>query len=165
MAGDHLDRFLSSRRGGRAAEAKQPISGDGEAAYRLEDDPEAMATAETVETPSGVPGDGPVETDHGCLVTISGGLATMLDLRFRDGRRQAFPYSYLSQASYDPSAGITLRFASASVSVTGRALLPVYQAITNQTAIAIVESPSAFDEGGDAAFVEGISITEAETNV
>ena len=171
MAGDHLDRFLKNRRGGRASETAGPTPGDGdvdgEATYRLENDPDidaAVETPETVETRSGVSGDGLVETDHGCLVTISGGLATMLDLRFRDGRRQAFPYSYLSQASFDPAAGITLAFPSATATVTGRDLLAIYQAVTNQTAIAIVESPSGFDEGGEGStFVEAINVGAAAT--
>ena len=36
--------------------------------------------------------------------------ALSLELRFADGNRQAFPYSWLGPATYNPSAGLLLKF-------------------------------------------------------
>ncbi|MEL6396621.1 MAG: hypothetical protein AAFQ71_11560 [Planctomycetota bacterium] len=94
----------------------------------------------------------------GGLVTLPGGIAAMLDLRFRTGNRLALPYSYLGSVEYDPKPLITLGFPRHTVTISGRALSSVYTAISNHTAIAIVEDKSGFDDGGDQPFVESISV-------
>jgi len=48
--------------------------------------------------------------------------AIMLELRHKDGSIDGFPYAWLSRASFDPSEGITLRFGSETVKITGRNL-------------------------------------------
>lgn len=48
--------------------------------------------------------------------------AIALEIRFKDGRNEAFPYAYLQRSSLDPSEGITLRFGGAVVRITGRNL-------------------------------------------
>lgn len=48
--------------------------------------------------------------------------AIMLEFRLKDGRITAFSYAWLERASYDPSKGITLRFAGTEVHVSGRNL-------------------------------------------
>tara|TARA_Y100000815_G_scaffold231057_1_gene221071 strand:- start:1215 stop:1685 length:471 start_codon:yes stop_codon:yes gene_type:complete len=96
---------------------------------------------------------------YGALVQLVGGLATMLDLRFRSGHRRALPYSYLSDVEFDPGGTLTLAFPSVSVAITGRALSPVYQAIITQTALAVVESRSAYDDGGDEPYVDAIVVS------
>ncbi len=45
--------------------------------------------------------------------------ALMLELRMRDGSSHAFGYAYLAQASFDPSAGITLHFGGSTVHIIG----------------------------------------------
>lgn len=99
---------------------------------------------------------------RGGLVQLDSGLATMLDLRLRTGHRVALPYSYLGRVDFDPSGAIVCAFASTRVVIRGRALSPVYSAITSQTALAVVESKSGFDDGGDEPFVEGIEVIEAQ---
>ncbi len=41
--------------------------------------------------------------------------AAFLELRFADGNREAFPYSWLGPVWYDPSAGLVLRFVGDAV--------------------------------------------------
>ncbi len=48
--------------------------------------------------------------------------ALMLELRYKDGNIDAFPYAWLGKASFDPSKGITLRFGAETVKITGRNL-------------------------------------------
>ena len=162
MREDPLNRYLHKRRGGTPS-PPTPGDHDGEPpVYDLEDDAEASTT--TTDDRGDAVGASPfTEVDHGSLVTISGGMATMLDRRFRDGSRRAFPYSYLSHAAFDPQDGITLTYAAGTVTITGRNLAGIYQAVTNQTAIAVVEAPSGFDDGDEAtAFVEAITVNTGE---
>jgi hypothetical protein len=60
----------------------------------------------------------------------------MLELRLKDGNSVAFNYSYLVQASFDPSHGITLQFGGKNVILSGSNLnaeirpnLRLYQAL------------------------------------
>ena len=162
MREDPLNRYLHKRRGGTPSTPTPGDHGGEPPVYDLEDDADASAT--TMDDRGDAVGAAPfTEVNHGSLVTISGGMATMLDLRFRDGSRRAFPYSYLSQAAFDPNDGITLMYASGAVTITGRNLAGIYQAVTNQTAIAVVEAASGFDDGDEAtAFVETIAVTASE---
>jgi hypothetical protein len=73
---------------------------------------------------------GPVEDDpdlfqdcgtHG-LLRGSGDRALMLECRFRDGNREAFPYALLERVSFDPSEGLMLHFPGARVTFRGRNL-------------------------------------------
>ncbi len=48
--------------------------------------------------------------------------AIMLEFRLKDGRITAFSYAWLERASFDPSKGITLRFAGTEVHIIGRNL-------------------------------------------
>lgn len=102
----------------------------------------------------------PVTT--GGLTALDGGTALMLDCRFRDGKRLAFPYSYLSRVDLDPSGAILCHYPMATLTLLGRSLTPVYAAIVNHTAIAITESESTFDQGGDAPFIERVEIAEPD---
>lgn len=95
---------------------------------------------------------------HGSLIQSIGGTSLMLDLRFRDGKRVAMPYGYLSQAELEPAQRLVLRFASATVTISGRNLDQIYIAVLSHTAIAIVQAEATFDAGGDGPYVEGISI-------
>lgn len=48
--------------------------------------------------------------------------AIMLELRHKDGRLTAFPYSYLTKVEFDPSEGLTLHFGDNTVKLVGRNL-------------------------------------------
>ena len=48
--------------------------------------------------------------------------AMMLELRKKDGTVKAFGYAWLSEAEFDPSAGITLTFGGRKVRLVGRHL-------------------------------------------
>jgi hypothetical protein len=96
----------------------------------------------------------------GPLITVEGGFASMLDLRFRDGRREAVPYSYLSRVTYDPNGAIRLQLPECIVTVSGRRLLPVQKAIATHTALAVSESETRFDDDGGTPYVEAIRIED-----
>lgn len=65
-----------------------------------------------------------LEDDHGAFGYLRGihERAVMLQLRLRDGQIAAFPYAYLSEAYFNPSEGIKLRFGRVRVSILGRNL-------------------------------------------
>jgi hypothetical protein len=48
--------------------------------------------------------------------------ALMLELRYKNGNIDAFPYAWLNRASFDPSEGITLCFGSEKVTIMGQNL-------------------------------------------
>ena len=48
--------------------------------------------------------------------------ACMFEIRYRDGKLEAFTYSWLDHAEFDPSEGITLHFSRKKVRLTGRNL-------------------------------------------
>jgi hypothetical protein len=48
--------------------------------------------------------------------------AVMLELRRKDGSAVALGYSWLERVDFDPSAGITLKFAGQTVKIAGRNL-------------------------------------------
>lgn len=48
--------------------------------------------------------------------------SVMLELRMKDGTMTAFGYAWLERVEFDPSEGITLRFAGATIRITGRRL-------------------------------------------
>lgn len=102
----------------------------------------------------------PRPTTTGGLITLDGATAVMLDCRFRDGKRLALPYSYLSRVDLDPSGAIACSYPMVNITLLGRSLMPIYAAIANHTAIAIVESEAAFDAGGDAPFIERIEVED-----
>jgi len=84
-------------------------------------------------------------------------LATMLDLEFADGSHKAYPYATLLQASYDPSAGITLSFAAEEVVISGHGLGELYKGITQQRVPRVkAEGSHPLAEQGSGPVVTGI---------
>lgn len=102
-----------------------------------------------------------VPVEHGCLVSLPGSVAAMLDLRFKDRRRRAIPYAYITGVEIEPGDQITLATNEKTVTLTGRNLESVYQAIITHTAAAVAEPRSGFDQGGQAPFIERIEVVEA----
>ena len=70
-----------------------------------------------------------------------------MTLRHRDGRLLALTYSYLSGVAFDPATGITLTFVGHAVSIQGRRLKPVFDAVASQRAMDLAEAPGDVDEG------------------
>lgn len=62
--------------------------------------------------------------DCGCYGLLRGAKerAVMLDLQFQSGNRVAFAYALFERATYDPSAGLALRFYGVEVKLIGRNL-------------------------------------------
>ncbi|MBX3436114.1 MAG: hypothetical protein KF861_01395 [Planctomycetaceae bacterium] len=75
-------------------------------------------TPEPVKKPAEEPG---AVDDVGAFGLLRGihERALMLELRMKDGNAVAFNYSYLQQASFDPSEGITLHFGGKSIKIEG----------------------------------------------
>jgi hypothetical protein len=57
---------------------------------------------------------------------------SMLELRFKTDDAEAFPYSYLTRAKFNPSKGILLDFAVAEVQISGQNLRQLYTDIVAQ---------------------------------
>ena len=102
---------------------------------------------------------GPIES--GGLIALPGSVAMMLDLRFKNGCREAIPYGYITRVRHDPGTGITVTTNERTVGITGRLLEPVYNAVITHTALAIIESKTGFDDPkDDSPFVEAIHVLE-----
>lgn len=95
--------------------------------------------------------------------TLSAGTALMLDLVMREGDHLALPYSYLAAARFNPSAGITLEYPDRVVTITGRRLEPLYQAVCTHTARRVVQGQDGFDDEPEGPFVQAIEVKERNT--
>lgn len=129
--GDFLDNLMGPRRDGNDADASE-----------AESQPATTAS----------------ERHVGSLIAVENTVASMLDLRLPGGKRTALPYSYLASVDFDPSGAVVCTYASAVVTIKGRDLEAIYTAITNHTALAVVQVTSGFDEGNKGPFVESIVI-------
>lgn len=67
------------------------------------------------------------------------GRTIMLDVRLRTGDRCAFPYAYLLEVRHDRSAGVVLRFSTATVEIRGRHLGELYEALVTQRVLWVEE--------------------------
>ena len=115
---DFLDNLMGPRRDGNDADASQPESQIDNASP---------------------------ERHVGSLIAVENTVASMLDLRLPCGKRTALPYSYLASVDFDPSGSVVCTYASAVVTIKGRDLEAIYTAITNHTALAVVQVTSGFD--------------------
>lgn len=85
----------------------------------------------------------------------------MVELWLATGNRVGLPYAWLSEVTYDPSAGVTLAFTTgAAVAITGRHLGPVYAALLAHQAVSVREAdpPTAELAGEGTPVVEGIRV-------
>ena len=66
----------------------------------------------------------PVVDDIGSFGWLRGirDRALMLEIRLKDGSIEAFPYSWLERARFDPTEGVTLTFGGCQVHIHGRNL-------------------------------------------
>jgi hypothetical protein len=86
-----------------------------------------------------------------------------LELRYKDGRIDAFPYAYMSAARYDPAIGITVYCAGWRIVIKGSALTPLMRDISMHKRDFVEEysSPAiTLAEGEKRPHVEKIEVTE-----
>ena len=86
----------------------------------------------------------------------------MLDVRLKDGTREAFNYAYLVKVTFTPGDTLLLRFGTDEVKVQGRRLAPLYERLTEHRARFIQEGTET-EEGlksEDAAHIDAIELSE-----
>ena len=88
------------------------------------------------------------------------GRALMFELRTRDGRRSALPYSYLTRADFDPEKGIEICVSNVVILVHGRDLEVVYSYLLQNRLTWIREDSAGTDIGDDGVFVERLEVKE-----
>lgn len=88
------------------------------------------------------------------------GRALMFELRTRDGRRSALPYSYLTRADFDPDKGIEIYVSNVVVVVKGRDLGTIYSYLLQNRLTWMREDFSDTDLGEDGVFVESLEVIE-----
>ncbi len=93
--------------------------------------------------------------------------AIMLEIRHRDGHITAFSYNMLDRAEFDPSDGITLKFAGTQVRIVGRNLnvearphLRLFEGITRRRVSWIQEAdePAAMEAPKGATVIEEVEV-------
>jgi hypothetical protein len=89
--------------------------------------------------------------------------ALMLDLKLKNGNREAFSYTLLERIQFDPSEGITLQYTGVSVKLRGRNLerlqthgVALLEGLQRHRVPWIVES----DELRSAAASDAVAVTE-----
>ncbi len=85
-----------------------------------------------------------------------------LILSQRDGQQTAISYTALTAVRLDPSASIELDFQGYAVTVVGRRLNAVFDALASQRCMELAESPSNVDEDESAPFIETIAIVATQ---
>lgn len=90
--------------------------------------------------------------------------AIMFELRTKDGKRQAFPYTYLTEATYEPEKGILVCVSETSILIKGRGLLEIYRHILSNRVTYIQEDFSGKDTEENDLFVEAIEIKTGVSN-
>lgn len=84
--------------------------------------------------------------------------ALMFELRTRDGKRSALPYSYVTRADFSPSDGIEIYVSNVVVTIKGRALEDVFSYFLQNRLMWVREDSSGTDIGEDGVFVERLEI-------
>lgn len=104
----------------------------------------------------------PDETPHACYAAFSDGLAYTVDYVFLNGSRRAIAYGYLTEVRIDPSEGIEVRYTGPVVSIRGRNLMPIYEALRTQRAYRIIEIDARFGLSDADTAVTAIEVKEGE---
>lgn len=100
---------------------------------------------------------------QGACLRLAGELSTpSLVLRQRDGKVTALVYGYLTAATLLPDGAVELDFVNHAVSIRGRRLSRLFDAVALQRALEIAESRSDFDPEDDHAHVETIAIVPTQ---
>ncbi|MFN0011739.1 MAG: hypothetical protein ACKVS8_08875 [Phycisphaerales bacterium] len=83
----------------------------------------------------------------------------MLDLVFKSGDRLALSYSYLTKVELQASGSITLTFSTAMVTVEGRGLMPLHNALLSHMVRRISEVGSRVDPDDDKPWIKSIAVS------
>lgn len=102
----------------------------------------------------------PEETKYFGIEPQQTARAIMLELRTKEGLREAFPYSYMTRAVYDPTTGITIYVADVTVVVKGRNLENIYHYLLANRLNYLQEDYSGNDVENNDLFVEAIEIKQ-----
>ncbi len=94
------------------------------------------------------------------LVSPADARLLMLDFRARGGDATGIAYSYLQTVRFDPSIGLILLFTQHRVTLAGRNLGELYQALLDQTVRRIEEQGEHDQEPEDAPVVSRLRIEE-----
>ncbi len=86
------------------------------------------------------------------------GRAIMLELRTRDGKRRALPYSYMTKADFDPDEGIEIHVSDVIVLLKGRGLEEVFTFLVQNRLNWVREDFSGMDTEDEDVFVESIEV-------
>lgn len=97
-----------------------------------------------------------------CLRMAGEAAVPAVVFRKRDGARTAISYSYLAAVEASPEGAITIEFVGHTVSITGRRLGQVFEALAAQRALELAESASEFDEGGGEPEIETIAVVAVQ---
>lgn len=93
-----------------------------------------------------------------CLRLAGEAAAPTLVFRQRDGKRTALAYGYLTAVRLEAAQRIEIDFVNYMVSVSGRRLRMVFEALATYRALELAEAKSQFDEADETPFIEVISI-------
>lgn len=97
------------------------------------------------------------------ILRVGGRLALSLDVRRYNGDRLGLEYAYLMKVRFNPSEGITLYFTSATVTLAGWNLHPVYDGLLRHAVLYVQEGNRNYDKPADKdTFIEKITVIEAE---
>lgn len=88
------------------------------------------------------------------------GRALMFELRTRDGRRSALPYSYMTRADFSPDTGIEIFVSSVMITIKGRGLEAIFTYLLQNRLTWIREDSAGFDTEDEAVFVESLEVKE-----
>jgi len=88
------------------------------------------------------------------------GRALMFELRTRDGRRSALPYSYMTRADFDPGKGIEVYVSNVVITVKGRGLETIFGYLLQNRLTWVKEDSSGMDTDDEAVFVESVEVKE-----
>lgn len=88
------------------------------------------------------------------------GRALMFELRTRDGKRSALPYSYMTRADFDPEKGIEIYVSNVVVLVKGRDLGDLYFYLLQNRLTWMREDASGTDIEEDGIFVASLEVKE-----
>lgn len=97
-----------------------------------------------------------------CLRLAGEAYAPTLVLRLRTGKRVALANSYFSAARLESGDQLELDFVGHAISIRGRRLAAVFDAVAAQRALELAEAPSNFDEDESTPFIETIAIVSTQ---
>jgi hypothetical protein len=100
--------------------------------------------------------------EHLCYAKLRGlhAVSFMLELRMAAGDSDGFDYGLLSRCTFDRSAGLTLFFASGTVTIRGKNLRPLFEGILTHRVswVAVAADPATVSRDPEATVVTAIEV-------